>query len=792
MNHESPAALTGLWSEPIRDASERARLLYHAMTVAERVAQLGSCWVGNDVISGNVGPMQDVFRAGAIGFEEQRKNGLGHLTRPFGTKPIEVNEGVQQLVEYQLKVMASNRFGIPAIAHEECLTGFTAWGATVYPAAIAWGATWNPELIEEMAFAIGSDMRAVGIHQGLSPLLDVVRDYRWGRVEETIGEDPMLVATLGTAYVKGLQRGGVIATLKHFAGYSASRGARNHAPVSMGRREFEEVMLMPFEMAVRYGNVRAVMNSYADVDGLPAGADRDLLTHTLRDRWGFSGTVVSDYWSIAFLKTMHRLCETYDDAGLLALDAGIDVELPDSLAYGHALVERIERGEVPESIIEASVLRVLRQKAELGILDEGWQPDRDLGDKTERVDDYINTKTRFDLNSEGNDALAQRVAEQSVVLLTNNEGALPLDPKTKIRIGLLGPTADDALAFMGCYSFPNHVLPHHSGTALGVESPSLYEAMRSEFPNAHFVHAAGVPISAHTNEGISAAVELARSCDLVVLAVGDRAGLFGHGTSGEGTDTSTLQLPGLQHELVNAVLAANANTVLVSISGRPYALADFHGTPVAVVQAFMPGQRGGGAIAGVLSGRVNPSGKLPVQIPRLHGPQPSTYLQAPLGHYSEGVSNLDPRPAFSFGFGLSYSSFVFSEMAIDSAEISNNGTMIVSLRVHNNSERDGTEVVQLYLTDHVAQTVRPLVKLLAYKRVDLAANETKKLLFSVHADTTSFVGKAYSRIVEPGRFTITAGNSVNNQPLRVDFSIVGDVRIVGNDWKMVVESTVDT
>src|SRR6476469_4061542 len=301
------------------------------MRLEEKAAQLGSRWVGNAMsdqhADPNVAPMQDVFAAGAATpLAEAAEHGLGHLTRVYGSRPLTPAEGAAELVRQQRTVLDGSRLGIPALVHEECLTGFTAFRATVYPAAIAWGATFDADLVERMAAAIGRDMAALGIHQGLSPVLDVVRDYRWGRVEETIGEDPHLVATLGTAYVRGLQSAGVLATLKHFAGYSASRAARNHGPVSMGRRELLDVILPPFEAAVTLGGVGSVMNSYADVDGIPAGADRWLLTEVLRERWGFTGTVVSDYWAVPFLATMHRVAADVTEAGIHALAAGIDVE----------------------------------------------------------------------------------------------------------------------------------------------------------------------------------------------------------------------------------------------------------------------------------------------------------------------------------------------------------------------------------------------------------------------------------------------------------------------------------
>ncbi len=419
---------------------ERVELLLAAMTLEEKVGQLGSRWVGNNLagepgVEGSdlqVAPMQDVFTAsGTVPLAEASRHGLGHLTRVYGSEPVTVTEGADELVHQQRIVMECSRFDIPALVHEECLTGFTAYGATVYPAAIAWGATWDPDLVRRMAAAIGRDMAALGVHQGLSPVLDVVRDYRWGRVEETIGEDPYLVSMLGTAYVQGLQSAGVIATLKHFAGYSASRAARNHGPVSMGPRELRDVILPSFETAVALGGVGSVMNSYSDVDGVPAGANSWLLTEVLRDEWGFEGTVVSDYWAVPFLATMHRVATGYAEAGALALEAGIDVELPDTLGYGDGLVELVRSGALDEALVDRAARRALLAKAQLGLLDAGWTPEASVANAAE-----------VDLDSPANRELAREVAERSVVLLDAGT-ALPIRSEQRPlpqKVAVVGPT----------------------------------------------------------------------------------------------------------------------------------------------------------------------------------------------------------------------------------------------------------------------------------------------------------------------------------------------------------------
>ncbi|MET0424002.1 MAG: glycoside hydrolase family 3 N-terminal domain-containing protein, partial [Actinoplanes sp.] len=764
------------WQDPAAPVADRVEALLAAMTIEEKVGQLGSRWVGNDMQEDpdaeqprtdpdetlNVAPMQDVFAAsGTIPLEEASRQGLGHLTRVYGSYPLTPAAGAAELIRQQHIVLQNSRLGIPAIVHEECLTGFTTFGATVYPAAIAWGATFDPELIERMAAAIGRDMAAVGVHQGLSPVLDVVRDYRWGRVEETIGEDPYLVSILGSAYVKGLQGAGVIATLKHFAGYSASRGARNHGPVPMGRRELIDIIFPSFETAVREAGVGSVMNSYSDIDGLPAAADPWLFTEVLREQWGFTGTVVSDYWAVPFLANTHHVATDMDDAGVQALTAGIDVELPDTLGFGPGLI-----GRVPEELIDRAVRRLLTQKIELGLLDPGWTPEGSVAG-AEAVD----------LDSAGNRAIARELAERSVVLLDPGS-ALPLAPTG--RIAVVGPAAADPRTFMGCYAFPNHVLPRYPDAGLGIEVPTAVDAIRAELPGAEVTYQAGCAVIGDDRSGFGAAVAAARDADVCVALVGDLAGLFGHGTSGEGCDAEDLSLPGVQGELLEALLGTGTPVVVVVVSGRPYALGGVHERAAALVQAFMPGEEGGAAIAGVLSGRVQPGAKLPVQIPKHAGGQPGTYLQPALGAENTGVSTLDPTPLFPFGHGRSYTTFEVDDLRISAESAPTDGEFTVTARVRNTGDRQGDEVVQLYLHDEVAQVTRPVKQLTGFARVPLEPGEAKDVTFTVHTDRTAFTGRDMTRIVEPGTLEILVGTSAGDLPCRGRITLTGPVRPVGD------------
>ncbi|MCS3843108.1 glycoside hydrolase family 3 N-terminal domain-containing protein [Microbacterium sp. AK031] len=733
-----------IWRDPRVEVEERLDALVAELTAEEKIVQLGGYWADQRTSGEIIAPMQDVFSEGRAPFERVVRNGIGQLTRVFGTAPVSASEGMGRIRDAQRHLLDTTRIAIPAIVHEECLTGFTTHGATVYPTALAWGATFDPELVGEMARAIGRDMSAVGVHQGLSPVLDVATDYRWGRVEETMGEDPYVVSTLASAYVQGLQDSGVIATLKHFAGHATSRGGRNHAPVAMGERELRDLVLPPFEMAVRVAGARSVMNSYTETDRVPAAADRWLLTDLLRGEWGFDGTVVSDYWAVAFLKSKHAVAGTMAEAGRLALHAGLDVELPDISAF-LALDENDPDPDRTAADIDTALRRVLRQKIELGLLDEGWEP-------AEPAD--------HDLDSPANRDIARRMAEKSVVLLDNSADLLPLSRGTS-RIALVGPCADDPSAMMGAYSFPVHVLSRHPEFGLGLDALSLPDALRASFPGADVVVERGCPLQAPgTAEDLARAVDAATHADVAVVVVGDHAGMFGKGTSGEGSDAPSLELPGEQGDLVEAILATGTPVVLLVLSGRPYALGRFVGRAAAMLQAFMPGVEGAGAIARILVGEVNPSGHLPVQVPHGAAALPHTYLAPPLGQDGDRISNLSIAPAFPFGHGLSYTTFEIHDLVLDRAEMATDGAVTASVTVTNTGGRAGETVVQLYSADPVAQVTRPVQQLVGYARIALEAGQRTQVSFTLHADRFSFTGLARRRIVETGDIVLSAGLSV--------------------------------
>jgi len=732
-------------------ASARVADLIARMTVEEKLAQLVGFWVdqGDEIVA----PMADEM-VSSDRYEEVTAHGLGHLTRVYGTRPVDPIERAAWLWAEQRRLKKVSRVGIPALVHEECLTGLAAWKAATFPTPLAWGATFDPDAVDQMARTIGGSMRELGIHQGLAPVLDVIRDARWGRVDECIGEDPYLVGTLGTAYVRGLQAEGVHATLKHFVGYSGSRAGRNHAPVHAGPREINDVFLPPFEMAVRDGGVRSVMNSYAEIDGVPVASTRKYLTDVLRGEWGFDGVVVADYFAVAFLHSTHKVSPDLAAAAARALHAGIDVELPTADAYPTLLDGAIDDATMAD--IDTALARVLLQKEELGLLDE----------------DFAEPPTEIDLDSPAHRAAARRVAEESVILLSNT-GALPLAAPQ--RIALIGPNGHDSSSLMGCYAFANHVLHYHPQTPLGFEAPTVADAMRERFPDAEFTVAAGCDVEGTNTEGFADAVAAARNADVAVVVVGDRAGLFGRGTVGEGNDVDSLDLPGVQRELVEALVATGTPVVMVLLTGRPYALdwaLDGDNAPAAVLQSFFPGEEGGRAIAAILSGDVNPGGRLPVSLPRSAGSQPYSYLHPFLGGPNE-ITSLDSTPTRPFGYGLSYTTFAHSNLTVD-AECATRGRFVASVTVTNTGDRRGADVVQLYAHQPYRSVTRPLAQLVGYARVELDPSETVTVEMSVPTTRLAFSDASMTRVVEPGAVELWVGASCADKETTATLALTGE------------------
>ena len=752
------------------EVSERVRALHAQMTLEEKLAQLVGYWLdqGGNVVA----PMQgEMAGQASSSLPEITKNGLGHYTRVYGTRPVDPAERAAWLWTEQRRLKRETRLGIPALVHEECLTGLAAWQAATFPTPLAWGATFDPDLVADMGRVIGESMRELGVHQGLAPVLDVVRDPRWGRVDECIGEDPYLVGTVGTGYVRGLQGAGVHATLKHFVAYSGSKAGRNHAPVSAGPREIADIYLPPFEMAVLDGGVRSVMASYNDVDGVPMHSSAEYLTGVLREQWGFDGVVVADYFGVAFLNVMHAIAADRGAAAAAALEAGVDIELPSGDAYLEPLAALVMDGTVPVDIVDRAVLRALRQKEELGLLEPDVYEDA--------------PPAVVDLDSPAHRDVARRLAEESVVLLSN-DGVLPLAAwhDKPARVAVIGPNAARPEALMGCYSFANHVLAHFPGVPAGFDIPSVADALAVEFDRAglpvpELTFAEGCAVESDDTSGFAEAVAAAEAADVAVVVVGDQAGLFGRGTVGEGNDSESLELPGVQRELVEAVLAAGKPVVMVLITGRPYAVgwaldpADGAERPGAVLQSFFPGEEGGAALAGVISGRVNPSGRLPVSLPRSTGSQPYSYLHPILGGASE-VTATDSTPLRAFGFGLSYTTFTRELVSVDPV-VTAGGTFRAAVTVSNTGAVAGSDVVQLYGHDVVGSIARPTAQLLGYHRVTLEPGESTTIVFDVPTARFAFTDRRMVRIVEPGDVEVWVGAHAADSVVRVVAEGIADL-----------------
>ncbi|MBN2176045.1 MAG: glycoside hydrolase family 3 C-terminal domain-containing protein [Demequinaceae bacterium] len=739
--------------------STRVRDILATLTLEEKLAQLVGFWQDED--GDVVAPLQgEVSPHGRL--DVASKDGLGHLTRVYGTAPYDPEERAAWLWSEQRRLISETRPGIPAIVHEECLTGLAAWTAATFPTPLAWGASFDPDTVERMAALIGRDMHALGIHQGLAPVLDVVRDPRWGRVDECISEDPYLIGVIGTGFVRGLQSSGVHATVKHFAGYSGSKAGRNFAPVSVGPREFTDVYLLPFEMAIHDGGAKSVLHSYTDVDGVAIAGDRSLLNDLLRDQWGFDGVVVADYFGVAFLHLLHEVAKDRREAAALAINAGIDVELPSGDAYLGPLVEAIEVGEVSLETVDRSVLRVLTQKEELGLLDADFAGDPPTG---------------IDLDSPEHRALALEMAGKSVILLSNN-GILPLAPKATGRsIAAIGPNMDRPASMFGCYSYVNHVLAQRPGTPLGFEVPSVVDAIREEFDGT-VTMADGCDIDSDDVSRIAEAVAAAKEADVAIIAAGDRAGLFGRGTVGEGCDRDSLELPGVQRRLIEEVLDTGTPVVLVLLTGRPYAIGWALERCAAVLQAFFPGEEGARALARIMSGAINPSGCLPVSMPTSVGAQPYSYLHPPLG-IGDAVTVLDGTPTLPFGFGLGYSTFAYSGLEVPD-RAPTDGAIQASVKVANTGAAAGEHVVQVYGRVRYASVTRPIAQLLGFTRVSLGPGASATVSFEIPTARLAYSNPDFARVVEPRTVEVWVGTSAERS-VEASVVLVGDVHVIGRD-----------
>lgn len=760
--------------DPQRDVEARLEDLLGRMTLAEKLAQLTGIWCAELV--------------GERGFDEARAaerlaDGVGYVGRIGAGTGLAPQESARFANAIQRVLVEDTRLGIPAIFQEEALAGLCARGATQFPQAIGLAATWSAEGVRAMAESIRREMRAVGARHALAPVLDVAREPRWGRLEETFGEDPYLVGRLGVAFVRGLQGGGpgeaVAATGRHFVGHGVPAGGLNRAPADLGARELREVHVEPFAAAVREADLRAVMTSYGAVDGAAPTGSPELIETLLRGELGFTGVVLADDFAIEDLARHHRVARDKGAAAAQALNAGVDVELPGQDCYGAPLAALIEAGRLDPALVDRAVRRVLRAKLEMGLFEAPFV------DEDAAADAFDPPAAR---------ALAATLAEQSLVLL-KNDGVLPLEPGC--RLAVIGPTADDPRLLLGDHHYPVHaeILFRHdelsSDLAVGPGKRPAAEGFRpgpfyvdivtplaALRDRCEVVHAAGCDVRGSDDAGIGEAVAMAREADVAVVCVGGRSGLMPDCTSGEHRDAAGLGLTGLQSRLVAEVAATGTPVVLVVIGGRAFALEAEVGAANAALMAWLPGEEGGTALARVLLGEGAPGGRLPVSLPREVGQVPVHYDHRTgggrsmlLGDYIDAFA----RPLYPFGHGLSYTRFEYEEWSCpDTVDV--HATINVRVTVHNAGDRDGDEVVQLYVTDKVADVTRPVRQLVGFRRITVPAGRRRRVKFLLDASQLGYYDREMRFVVDPGEVEVMLGSSSRDIHLRKTVMLQGERR----------------
>ncbi|GAB3647954.1 glycoside hydrolase family 3 N-terminal domain-containing protein [Echinicola sediminis] len=753
---------------------ERVEDLLGRMTLEEKVGQLSTLlgWEMYEKTGKGVkvsAAFEEAVQSRHIGmlWATLRADPWTQKTLVTGLSPRQAAEATNAMQKY---VMENTRLGIPMMLAEECPHGHMAIGTTVFPTSVGQASTWDPELIQKMASAIALEARLQGGHIGYGPVLDLAREPRWSRVEETYGEDPYVNSQMGIAMVKGFQGEGigsgknVISTLKHFTAYGVPEGGHNGTSVSVGARELQQSYLPPFKAAVEAGAL-SVMTAYNSIDGVPCTSNGHLLNDVLRDDWGFEGFVVSDLGSISGLKGSHHVAVTNQDAARLAINAGVDSDLG-GYGFDKYLLAAMKAGEVDEAVLDQAVARVLKVKFEMGLFENPYV-DPKAAEKTVRSESHV--------------ALAREVARKSVVLLKNEEAVLPLSKSLK-RVAVIGPNADNTYNQLGDYTAPqpdSNVITVLEGIQNKVGKTVQVDYVK------------GCAIRDTTQSQVKEAAALAAQADVAVVVLGGSSArdfdteyeetaaakvsdakegeLISDMESGEGFDRMTLELLGDQLKLLKEIEKTGTPVVLVLIKGRPLNLnwADEH-IP-AILDAWYPGQEGGNAIADVLFGDYNPAGRLTISVPKSVGQLPVFYnYKNPKRHdYVEGSA----EPLYAFGHGLSYSDFSYEGLEISSKGTQESPEVEVSMTVKNNSERDGEEVVQLYLKDLVSSTVSPVLQLKRFERVAIPAGESKTVRFTLGAEDLQVLDAKMDWVVEPGDFKVMVGASSRDIRLEGSFTV---------------------
>lgn len=775
---------------------QRTEDLLSRMTLEEKVMQLQALWKSRAEIETDDGaPIVDKFA-------DYLSLGIGQVARPAENKdPFSPNKLPGQTQTFvnavQKFLVEQTRLGIPAIMHEEALHGHAGRNATSFPQAIALASTWDPELLKEVYRVSGAEVAVRGATQVLTPILDVARDPRWGRFEETMGEDPYLVAEMGAAGIigfqgepdKAIEPGRVIATLKHLAGHGEPQGGQNIAPTPVGERTLREIFLFPFEVAVKVAKARSVMASYNEIDGIPSHSNKELLDDILRKEWGFDGVVVSDYYAIDELLTRHKLTENRAEAAALALKAGVDVEMPEGDIF-KSIPEALKMGLIKQSDIDTAVKRVLREKFAMGLFENPYAPDVN-------ADEFVGNQKHRDL--------ALKAAEEAIILL-KNDGTLPLAKEKIRRLAVIGPHADEVL--LGGYSdVPKQTVSIVQGLEayLGDDAKVVYEkgtlitvehreaAADSKAANTRSkerwnddeVHVA----TAKDKKGLQKrAIKAAKKSDAVLLVLGDN-----EATSREAWaeshpgDRTSLGLFGDQKELADAVIATGKPVVLLLLNGRPASIPELAKTAPAILEGWYLGQETGTAVANVLFGDVNPSGKMPVSVARSVGHIPVFYNHK--GTSKRGYAFDDNSPLYAFGHGLSYTSFDYSDVVLDTKQAGIGQTVVASVNVKNTGDRAGAEVVQLYINDPIASIPRPVLELKGFKKVMLEPGETKTVSFTMNVNQFAFYDRDMNLSVEPGKIVLKVGSASDDIRSEAELEITGNKRALRNSERRYLTKT---
>ncbi|MFC9711894.1 glycoside hydrolase family 3 N-terminal domain-containing protein [Paenibacillus sp. NPDC056933] len=770
-----------IYKDKSKSVEERVEHLLSLMTTEEKAGQLiqpfGWQTYTND--QGNI-TLNESFK------EQVENGGVGSLYGALRADPwtgvtlengLSAREGAEAVNLIQHHAVEHSRLGIPILIGEECSHGHMAIDGTVYPVPLLLGSTWNVDLYRDMCRAVARETRAQGGAVTYSPVLDVVRDPRWGRTEECFGEDPYLIGELAVASVQGLQgerldqEDAVAATLKHFVGYGSSEGGRNAGPVHMGWRELLEVDLYPFRKAVEAG-AQSIMPAYNEIDGIPCTVNTELLDDVLRKEWGFDGLVITDCGAINMLASGHDVAADGLEASVQAIQAGIDMEMSGEM-FGQYLVQAISEGKLEMHVLDQAVRRVLSLKFKLGLFEQPYVD-------ADRAAEVIGSAEHIQL--------ARQLAAEGVILLKNEAATLPLSTATTGRIAVIGPNADQAYNQLGDYTSPQP--KSKVATVLdGIRSKFAVSNSghagegsdgRSSNVVAEVLYAPGCRIKGDSREGFEHAIETARQADTVIMVVGGSSARdFGEGTidlktgasnvsdnswndmeCGEGIDRMTLGLAGVQLELIQEIHKLDKTLVIVYINGRPITepWVDEHAD--AILEAWYPGQEGGHAIADILFGDVNPSGKLTISIPKHVGQLPVYYN----GKRSRGKRYLeeDLEPRYPFGYGLSYTTFEYSEPKLSTESMTADETVTVSVKVTNTGSCRGAEVIQMYVSDVVSRVARPAKELKGFVKVNLEPGETQTVTFHIGAEQLQYIGRDLTPVIESGKFHIHIGRHVND------------------------------